>query len=328
MSFSQIVGHQKQLQALRLGLEKGRLHHAYLFLGPEGVGKKTVAFSLAQAIHCTETSADFCGRCTACVRIRNGNHPDVRVIEPLVGKKEISIQQVREIEKELSYRSFSGGRKIAIIDPATLMNAPAQNALLKTLEEPPLDSLIILIAVSAGALLPTVRSRCMSLSFGPLPTAVIAEYLEAQKGKTREEAKCLAALAMGSLGAAIMIEKSELLEKRQLWTEMLCSLSAGDYRAAMAAAETIAADRDESLRFLEWAASWYRDLLVYLVTRSPKEIVNLDRISDLEKQSSEIALDQLVTFVSQTAEAARRIQRNVNRRMAIEDLLVGAIESR
>lgn len=328
MSFSQIVGHQKQLQALRFGVKQGRLHHAYLLIGPDGVGKKTIAFSLAQTIHCTERPGDFCGHCTACVRIRNGNHPDVRLIEPLVGKKEISIQQVREIEKELSYRSFSGGRKITIIDPAPLMNAPAQNALLKTLEEPPQGSLIVLIAVSAGGLLPTVRSRCVSVAFGPLPAALIAEYLQAQKGKTWEEAKCLAALAMGSLGAATMIEESELLEKRQLWTQMLCSLSAGDYRGAMTAAETVAANRDESLKFLEWAASWYRDLLIYAVTRSPDDIVNVDRIVDIENQSSQIALEQLVTFVSQTAETARRIQRNVNRRLAIEDLLFGGVEVR
>jgi DNA polymerase-3 subunit delta' len=159
MGFAEIQGHSKQLEALRRSLKTGRLHHAYLLLGPEGVGKKTVALSLAKAIHCSETQDDFCGYCDPCMRIISGNHPDVRIIEPLPGKKEISIQQVREVEKELSYRSFSGGRKIAIIDPATLLNAPAQNALLKTLEEPPQDSLLVLIAVNAGPLLPTVGSR-------------------------------------------------------------------------------------------------------------------------------------------------------------------------
>ncbi|MGH7827544.1 MAG: DNA polymerase III subunit delta' [Candidatus Binatia bacterium] len=327
MGFAEIIGHRRQLETLRVALKKRRLHHAYLFVGPDGVGKRTVAFSLAQAIHCVEIEDDFCGRCAACVRIRKGNHPDVRFIEPLSGKKEISIQQVRELEKELFYRSFSGGGKVAIIDPATLMNGPAQNALLKTLEEPPKESLIVLIAAAAGGLLPTVRSRCLSLSFGPLKRGLIAEYL-VSKGKAPEAASDLAALAMGSLGVAITLEEGELLEKRQIWVEMLSSLSAGDYRAAMAAAEAIAGNRDESLKFLEWAGSWYRDLVIYTVTQSPEEIVNLNMIGHIEKQSSEIGLEQLLSSVSQTVEAARQIHRNVNRRMAIEDLLFGPVEGR
>jgi DNA polymerase III subunit delta' len=328
MGFSEIVGHRKQLESLRLGLKKSRLHHAYVLIGPEGVGKKAIAFSLAQAIHCSEMDGDFCGRCSACVRVRNGNHPDVRMIEPLIGKKEISIQQVREVEKELSYRSFFGGRKIAIIDPATLMNAPAQNALLKTLEEPPPDSLLLLIAVSAGGLLPTLRSRCMRLSFGPLPADAIEGYLVEQKGKSAEEAKCLAALAMGSLGAALQIETGGLLEKRLIWKEMLSSLGPGDYRAAMTAAEAIAGDRDESLKFLLWAGSWYRDLLIYAVTQSHDEIANLDMIDQIKRESSELSLEQLFAAVSQSVEATREIQRNLNRRMVIEKLLLGAIEER
>ena len=142
MGFSQIVGHQKQVEILRQALNHGRLHHAYLFVGIEGVGKRTIALGLAKAIHCSAATGDFCGECTDCGRIQNGNHADVRIIEPLAGKKEISIQQIRELEKELNFRSFSGKKKIAIVDPATLMNLSAQNALLKTLEEPPRDSAV------------------------------------------------------------------------------------------------------------------------------------------------------------------------------------------
>jgi DNA polymerase III gamma/tau subunit len=138
----------------------------------------------------------------------------------------------------------------------------------------------------------------------------------------------LAALAMGSLGAALVIERGEFIEKRGAWTEMLASLGGGDYRAAMAAAEAIAGNRDESLNFLEWAASWYRDLIIYTVTRSPDEIVNADMIQAVEKQSAKIGLEQLLSSVSQTVEAARRIHRNVNRRMIIEDLLLRAVEAR
>jgi len=150
MALDEIIGHCRQLDVLRLALTTGRLHHAYLFVGPEGIGKRTLAIALAKAVHCSARGHDFCGSCVNCQRIDDSNHPDVRIIEPLAGKKEISILQVREFERELNFRSFSGQRKIIIVDPATLMNLASQNALLKTREEPPRNSLLILVAPSAG----------------------------------------------------------------------------------------------------------------------------------------------------------------------------------
>ena len=189
MGFAEIVGHPKQLETLRLTLAHGRLHHAYLFVGAAGVGKKTIGLSLAKAIHCSVATGDFCGKCADCARIQDGNHPDVRFIEPLAGKKEISIQQIRELEKELNLRSFSGNKKIVILDPATLMNLSAQNALLKTLEEPPKDSLLVLIALNVGGLLPTLRSRCLRVSFAPLTRDQVAGFLVSQKKVPLEECR-------------------------------------------------------------------------------------------------------------------------------------------
>src|SRR5262245_34047515 len=140
MGFAQILGHQKQVQIERQELSHWRLNHAYILVVKESVEKKTIALCLAKAIYCSAAAGDFCDECVDCARIKDDNHTDVRIIAPLVGKKEISIQQIRELEKELNLRSFSGRKKIAILDPATLMNLSAQNALLKTLEEPPPDS--------------------------------------------------------------------------------------------------------------------------------------------------------------------------------------------
>ena len=181
----------------------------------------------------------------------------MRIIEPLAGKKEISIQQIREFERELNYRSFTGKRKIMIVDPATLMNLASQNALLKTLEEPPQDSLIILIAPSAGGLLPTVRSRCLRISFAPLARSDVVQYLRTQQGMSGDEVEFLAALSMGSIGAAMGLDKDVLIEKRRVWAGILGALKAGDYQAAVVAAEALAGNRDEALKFLAWAESWY-----------------------------------------------------------------------
>ncbi len=327
MSFSQIVGHQKQVEIVRQALNHGRLHHAYLFLGMEGVGKKTIALGLAKAIHCSAATGDFCGECADCARIQDGNHPDVRIIEPLAGKKEISIQQIRELEKELNFRSFSGKKKIAILNPATLMNLSAQNALLKTLEEPPRDSLLILIAANGGALLPTLRSRCLRISFGPLARDLISGFLVSRKGLEAETAEFLAAMSLGSLGAVVSIDTQELLERRREWVRLISGLRAGDYRAATDAAEVVAGSKDDSLRFLEWLESWVRDLLAYSVTRNPQDIVNIDMLPQIQRQSATTDFERLFSRTAEVKAAIGGIQRNLNRRMVIEDLLLNAVEA-
>jgi DNA polymerase-3 subunit delta' len=325
MGFSEISGHQRQLDTLRSAMASGRLHHAYLFLGPEGVGKRTIAMALAKGIHCVEWDQDYCGRCVNCARITGGNHPDVRLIEPLADKKEISIQQIRELQRELNYRSFSGKQKIAIIDPAILMNSSAQNALLKTLEEPPVGSLIVLIASNAGGLLPTLRSRCLRLSFAPLSSAQVTAFLESQHGMQADEAKLLAAMSMGSIGAAVNLDKDELIEKRRIWSSMLISLKGRDYNAAIVAAEEFARNRDEALKFLKWAETWYRDLLIYGATQRPDELVNLDMLPQIDRQATESSVDCILSALSQITGASASIQRNLNRRMVLEKLLFGVV---
>ena len=328
MGFTEIIGQQRSLEILRSALGNRRLHHAYLFVGPEGVGKRTMAFALAKALHCDEAANDFCGRCAACARIQNGNHPDVRVVEILEDKKEISIKQVREVEKELNFRSFSGKRKIAIIDPATAMNLSAQNALLKTLEEPPQDSLLILIAVNTGALLPTLRSRCLRLPFGPLTRDAVAAFLITNKGIAKEEARFLAAVSMGSLGQALRLDKEEYLERRRSWAEKVSSLTSGDYRAASEAAEAIASDKEEALQFLEWAETWYRDLLIHAVTDNSAETINVDMLAEIRSQAAGGQVERMLSTFAQTARAAGRIQRNLNRRMVLESLFFNVVGGR
>ena len=328
MGFNDIIGQQKQLTVLRTALANGRLHHAYLVLGPEGVGKHLAAVALAKALHCSEIEDDFCGICVNCRRIADGNHPDVRVIEALSGKKEISIQQIRELERELNFRSFTGKRKIAIIDPATLLNLSSQNALLKTLEEPPQDCLIVLIAANAGGLLPTLRSRCLRLSFAPLMRDEIAGFLQSHRGMNGTDAEFIAALGMGSIGAALALDKAELVENLRIGTGMLGALKTRDYHGAMIAAEALAVNREEALNFLKWAESWYRDLLIYSVANDSNDLVNLDMRRQIEEQSSHEGIEPALRAIAQTAGAAARIQRNLNRRMVLEKFLFGVVGGR
>jgi DNA polymerase-3 subunit delta' len=326
MGFADILGQEKSVAILRGALAANRLHHAYLFTGPDGVGKRTTAIMMAMALHCAEKNGDACGRCVECARIKARNHPDVREIEPLPGKKEILIKQVREMEKELRYRSFTGGRKIAILDPASLLNPFSQNALLKTLEEPPPESLLILIAPNAGALLPTLRSRCLRVNFGPIPREVLARFLAAKKGRAAEEAELLAALSMGSLGVALAMDGKVWAGARREWGRGLAALTDGDYRAAMELADGLASSRDDSLNFLNWFQSWCRDLLAHGLQLN--DIVNLDMLPELQTQLREPGFERVLSAATRASEAAALIQRNLNRRMVLEQLLFRVVESR
>ena len=327
MSFAEIVGHQKQLEILQQALQHGRLHHAYLFVGEDGVGKRTIALGFAKALHCLAATGDFCDECANCARVRDRNHPDVRIIEPLAGKKEISIQQIRELEKELNFRSFSGKRKVVILDPATLMNLAAQNALLKTLEEPPQDSLLILIASNAGALLPTLRSRCLRVTFGPLARELISGFLVSRKALKVETAEFLAAMSQGRLSAVVGIDPQKLFDKRREWLRLVSDLGAGDYRAAIDAAEVLAASKENCLTFLDWVESWFRDLLIYDFTRSVEDVINIDMLPQIQKESALIDLGRIFTRIAEVKAAVEGIQRNLNRRMTMENLLLDMVEA-
>jgi DNA polymerase-3 subunit delta' len=327
MPFSDIVGHQQQVETLRQSLEKNRLHHAFLFLGAEGVGKRTVALSLAMAVQCLEKVGDFCNICANCVKIRSGHHPDVRLLGLLPQRKEISIQQVREMERELNFHPFSGRKKIAIVDPAALMNASAQNALLKTLEEPPRDSLLILISTGIGGLLPTLLSRCLRLSFPPLPVELVTRFLVSERGIKQEKAEILAAMTMGSLGAAIRLEAEDLLEKRKIWAEKIDSLERENYREGMVLAEEFAGTREKSLEFLEWLEGWYRDILVYHATENLQGIRNFDMEKEIKNQARLYKLERILFLLAHAVRTRARVQRNVNRRMALENLFVEIVRT-
>ncbi len=322
MPFAEIEGHQKQLGALIRSLEGNRLHHAYLFLGPDGVGKRKIAFSLAAAIHCPFRDRDSCGQCETCLSVRDGNHPDVRTIGPETGKREITIRQMRDLQRQLEFRSFSGKKKIAIIDPANIMNYHAQNSLLKTLEDPPGDALLILVANSTASLLTTVLSRCSRLCFTYISVGKVAEVLERRSGVTPEKARILAALTGGSLGEAMTCDATELLDQRKRWIERFSSLSLGDHRGVMALAEEMAGDRELSLQVVQWIEGWYRDILIHQMTGSEYEIRNIDMVESIREAASVHPLDHILSVLSLVGRVKRELQRNYNRRMILEDFLM------
>jgi DNA polymerase-3 subunit delta' len=223
MPFSEVRAQERATGSLRAALRRGTLHHAYLLGGPAGVGKGTAARLLAQAANCEGGLAgpaglreDPCGTCLPCRKIAHGTHPDVLVLaeeremvrrkawEPEGGRspsRDIVVAQVRDlVDHRLALRRFEGRRRVVVIDPADAMNVQAQNALLKTLEEPPDDTTLVLVSSSPDALLPTIRSRCLRVAFAPLPDGVVAELVVAS-ARARAGAKGLGGEALARIEA-------------------------------------------------------------------------------------------------------------------------------
>ncbi len=209
MRFSDIVEQDIPINILKKAFSNDRCAQAYLFVGPEGIGKRCTALVFAQLLNCKqlpmnldEEEIDVCDECDACRKIRESNHPDVELITPEEGKKGISIKQIQELQKRIALKSMEGRKKVYIIDNANDMSRDAANCLLKTIEEPNEDVVIILIARNLYGLLPTVRSRCQALKFKTMTEDRIREILVKEHEVSDENASFIAELSQGRLGAA------------------------------------------------------------------------------------------------------------------------------
>lgn len=256
MSLAPLVGHERVLSRLGEALDRGRLAHALLFAGPAGVGKFLGARHLAARIACSRADPRPCGDCDACVQLAAGTHPDVALIAVPPGKKEIGIDLIRQLKRFIYLHAITAARKIAIIDEADRLSLSAQNALLKTLEEPPLRSLLILITSTPHALLPTVRSRCQMVRFQPLALDEVATVLE-HNGLDAEQAMQLAATSDGSPGRALQLRELLRHETLHALEDSLAVLDGDRYVSIVRLAKALAGNQQEMMARLEWLQSWY-----------------------------------------------------------------------
>jgi DNA polymerase-3 subunit delta' len=239
MSFRDVVGHQRLIALLSRSISRDSLLPSLIFAGPGGIGKRLVADAVAQAVNCLNPQRrsssssgesggipyDACGVCSACSRIARHIHADLVIVQPDNGL--IRIEPVRDLIERTGYRPFEGRRRVAIIDGADAMMTTAQNALLKTLEEPPSASILVLVTAHPDMLLPTVRSRCPLLRFQPLDPREV-ETLLVRHGKSDSAARTLAAAAGGSVGDALVSSESGLKEMRDAALRVLVGAASGD----------------------------------------------------------------------------------------------------
>ena len=338
MSFREIVGHRRLKRLLARALRSGTLPHSLIFAGPEGVGKKKAAYALAQALNClapVESDAagelDACGTCASCSRITRGLHPDVLLVKRPDDKSEIVIAQARELIRQVGYRPFEGRSRVVIFDDADELGGETQDALLKTLEEPPARNVFVLVTSRPNLLSTTIRSRCCLLRFAPVPAAEMAEALAASHGLSTADARAAAALAGGSFARAVGADAGERAQARAVAAATLMeTVRISDARAKLAASAALlksagrkgkdtakegkgaSADRDAVAGRLRAMASLLRDLAV-LTTRAPETaLVNLDLRADLESLARHYDRDRLARAFSAVGRSLVALERNAS----------------
>jgi DNA polymerase-3 subunit delta' len=322
LRLADIRGQERAIGFLRRAFDQGRLAHAYLFTGPAGVGKLATAQALALGLHCEAAPFDGCGACGACRTIAAGTYPDVRVVRgPLKDKRDISIEQVRELQRELGFRSMSAHPKIGIVNDAELLTLQAQNALLKTLEEPGGESLLILVSVNAASLAPTILSRCQRVAFDALAATAVTEILR-RHGRSAAEAQAVAAFADGSPGRALALDAEFFAVRRPQILTRLAGLRGAGFQRLSAVAQELAGEEGDLATALTVIASWHRDALRREILGGDAALQNADVAADMPRTSVAASLRNLET----TYGTVLALRQNANRNLALVRMLLQLAE--
>jgi DNA polymerase-3 subunit delta' len=323
-----IVGHEHAINTLRRALAAQRVRHAYLFSGPEHIGKTLLAQRFAQTLLCTG-GADAhvapqnpCNVCLSCRKVMHGNHPDVHYISRPPDRQFILIEQVRALQGEAARKTLEGRRNIFIIQGMHEMNVQAANCLLKTLEEPEPDVVLLLTAPDPGALLPTILSRVQQVPMHLLTTTQIKTALEQRWQVEPEEAGLVGALAAGRMGWAVQaVEDGDMLAERQAQLETLAKLPAAGRVQRFEVAQRLSADSDNVRGILELWLLWWRDMLL-AANNCLDLIVNVDMQGLIQKQAAKIGAAESQRMIRSILGAMEALEQNVNTRVALEVLML------
>lgn len=321
ITFPGIIGHDRPIAVLKRALANHTVAHAYMFSGESGVGKKLTAVMFAAAVNCPQAGPEGgCGECPSCRKIAAGGHPDVHIISG--AGEEIKIDQVRQIQADLALKPFEGSKKVLIIDGAETMNTAAANAFLKTLEEPPGDALIILVTAMPQSLLPTIRSRCQEIRFLPLSRKKLASALAERRSLSEEDSWFLAALAQGSMGRALEMdkdgEKAAREEVRQL-RDRLAGMNPGE---VLTQAEALAKDRERFERAIEIGIEQLRDMLVLSITGEEKLLVDGQGAEFHRERAALYSHQQMLRDIDLLTAGKALLERRVSAQLVAEHLLL------
>jgi len=315
-----VVGHRWAIELLERGCAEGHLSHAYLFVGPPRIGKTTVALYLAQTLNCLDPQVRPCGRCRSCQKVQRGVHPDVRVLDEPASS--IRIEHIRELQREMALSPFEGRWRVSVLCDFQRATPEAANCLLKTLEEPPPKAVMVLTAVEAQALLPTIISRCQVFQLRPLPVEEVRQALQSDLKLESPRAELLARLSEGRVGWAIAASADEtLLRDREKYLVALEQALQQGRVARIHMAQRLARNPEMLPDVFNLWQSWWRDLLL-AKSGNANVLTNVDREATALNEAQHYTLGQIVSCLKSVQEAAQQVEQNVNPILAMEILLL------
>jgi DNA polymerase III subunit delta' len=320
MGFNEIIGHEKQKQMFLSILKRERLPHAFLFTGQEGIGKKKTAKEFAKHILCEKHNN--CGVCRPCIKVERGIHPDVVIIE---NEDTIGIEQSRTIGREVYEYPYEGDKRIILIDRADAMTNEATNALLKTLEEPPLFNVFFLITSSERDVPLTIRSRCARVGFSPLSRERLQKYFINIASMDEGKADLLSRVSQGSIGCGLFwMEKDHLLLRHKL-AELIMGKNRSFIHATLMS-ERITKSHRELTMFLSFLLSLFRDMYVMSEYRETSAVINRDMLELLKAES--VDTKWIEASVRRIQETFGMLRYNINKLLAIETMLLDIMEQK
>ncbi len=321
--FQNILGHEQTINSLKNAIMLGKVSHAYIFNGEEGSGKKTLAEAFAMTLQCEKGGKDACHECRSCKQFMTHNQPDMIYLEP---SKEglIRVDDIREqVNATVQIKPYSSPYKIYLIEHADSMNEQAQNALLKTMEEPPEYVVIILLTENADRLLPTIRSRAVTMELHPVADELVMKYLTEVLSVPERDAAVCTAYAQGNVGkAARMSTAEDFKELKDHVTSLLKHIEDMDL---LAVTEEVKESIKWKLRiedYFDLLVVWYRDVLVYKATADANRLIFQDELYDIKKQSENHSYEGIENIIKAIDQAKSRYSANVKLELCIETMLM------
>ncbi len=323
MAFQDVIGHNTVVNLLKRALVNQRVNHAYLFVGPEGVGKELIAVQFAKAINCLKDTDDSCGGCRSCRKFASGNHPDFQIIRP--AENSIGIEEIRALQKDMVYKPYESSRKIYIIDDAEMMTPEGANSLLKTLEEPPEYAVLILITAQKDSILPTLISRCQLIQFSKLSQEELRTFLQNQSTDVEDlKLEEILQLAEGSIGQAFkLLEDGQIWDDRKLLLDFLFKLGDKTNLEIYELLQNLNLGKDlrQWDRLLRIVKTFYRDLMILKTMDEPDLVINRSYFADMQQIKSQYSGEDLEKVIKLIERTNNVIMTNVDRELAFEVML-------
>lgn len=321
--FKGVVGHNDIIEYIKNAIKEDKVSHAYILNGRKGSGKKTMSKLFAMTLECEKADVEPCGECASCIQAKGDNHPDIiKVIHEKPNT--ITVDDIREqINNTIGIKPYKGPYKIYIIDEADLMTVQAQNALLKTLEEPPAYAVFFLLTENVNVLLDTIKSRCVMLKFRNLQDALIKNYLMETMEVPDYKADICAAFAQGNLGQAIMLVNSEHFgEIKDEAIHLLRNIQNMEMGELIDAIKRITSYKLEISDYLDLIMIWYRDILLYKATKDVDKIIFKEETDVIKEQATYYSYEKIEDILKALEAAKERLKANVNFELVMELLFL------